>query len=53
MSWFSRWRARDRRRDELNDELEFHLAMREEWNVEQGMSGDAARRSARLRFGNP
>jgi len=51
MGWFSRWRAR--RNDELSEELEFHLAMRERWNVDRGMNGDAARRNARLRFGNP
>jgi predicted permease len=51
MGWFSRWSAR--RNDELNEELEFHLAMRERWNVDRGMKGDAARRNARLQFGNP
>ena len=51
MGWFSRWRAR--RNDELSEELEFHLAMRERWNVDRGMQGDEARRNARLRFGNP
>ena len=56
MSWFSHWRSRlsnNRRNDELNEELQFHLAMREQWNVDRGMPGDAARRNARLRFGNP
>ena len=51
MGWISRWRTR--RNDELNEELEFHLAMREQWNMDRGMPGDAARRNARLRFGNP
>lgn len=51
MNWFSRWRAR--RNDELNEELEYHLAMREQWNAERDIQGDAARRNARLRFGNP
>src|SRR4051812_13721728 len=53
MSWFSRWRTSERGSDELNEELEFHLVMREKWNAEHGMRGDAARRNARLRFGNP
>jgi predicted permease len=56
MGWFSRWRSRwsgDRKNDELNEELEFHLAMREQWNVEHGLQGESARRDARLRFGNP
>lgn len=56
MGMFSRWRSlqsNKRRNDELNEELQFHLAMREEWNVDRGMEGDAARRNARLRFGNP
>ena len=53
MNWFSRWRASKRGSDELHEELEFHLAMREKWNAERGMSGEAARRNARLRFGNP
>ena len=35
------------------DELEFHLAMREQLHVDQGMSPEQARREARLRFGNP
>jgi predicted permease len=53
MGWFWRRRASDRRSDELNEELEFHLVMREQWNADRGMRGDAARRNARLRFGNP
>src|SRR5579872_5210390 len=56
MSWFSRLRLRwssDRKNDELNEELQFHLAMREQWNVAHGLEGDSARRDARLRFGNP
>ncbi len=36
-----------------SEELEFHLAMREQWNVERGLAGDEARRDARLRLGNP
>ncbi|WP_348265211.1 ABC transporter permease [Telmatobacter sp. DSM 110680] len=56
MSWFLRWRSRwssDRRNNELDEELKFHLAMREQWNVDRGMRGEPARREARLRFGNP
>ncbi len=50
--WISRL-LRNRPDDDLNEELNFHLAMREQWNVDRGMSGDTARRNARLRFGNP
>ena len=56
MAWFSRVRAFFRRGKlarELDDELEFHLSMREQWNVAQGMPPAEARRDARLRFGNP
>jgi hypothetical protein len=38
---------------ELDDELQFHLAMREQRNVDEGMDEREARRNARLRFGNP
>ncbi len=38
---------------DLEDELEFHLAMREKLNREQGMASPEARRNARVRFGNP
>ena len=37
---------------DLEDELEFHLAMREKLNREQGMASPEARRNARVRFGN-
>ncbi len=56
MGWFSRWRSRwssDRKNDELNEELQFHLAMREQWNMDHGLHRESARRDARLRFGNP
>jgi len=56
MNLFSRWRSkfsRNARKHEIKEELEYHLAMREQWNVERGMQKDAARRDARLRFGNP
>ena len=56
MAWISRIRAlmgRDKLAKELNEELEFHLSMREQLNVEQGMESAEARREARLHFGNP
>jgi predicted permease len=34
------------------EEMEFHVAMREQWNVEKGLERPAARRDARVRFGN-
>lgn len=36
------------RKDELAEELEFHLAMREQWNMDHGMAQGEARRNARL-----
>ncbi len=56
MSLFSQWRSylsRKNGKDERHEELEFHLAMREQWNVERGMRDEEARRDARIRFGNP
>ena len=56
MSWISRVRAlfeREKLQKRLGEELEFHLAMREQLNAEQGMAPAEARRDARLRFGNP
>jgi predicted permease len=56
MAWISRIRAsfgRKRLAKELEEELKFHLFMREELSREQGMASAAARRNARLRFGNP
>jgi hypothetical protein len=38
---------------ELDEELQFHLAMRERRNLDEGMGEGEARRNARLRFGNP
>ncbi len=38
---------------EVDEELQFHVAMREHRNVNEGMSQEAARRDARVRFGNP
>ena len=56
MAWFSRIRAlfgREKLAREQDEELEFHLSMREQWNVERGVAPAEARRDARLRFGNP
>lgn len=56
MAWFSRMRAlfgREKLAKDVNEELDFHLSMREQRNVEEGMSPAEARREARLRFGNP
>ena len=56
MAWISRFRAlfgREKLSKELEEELEFHLSMREQLNVEQGMKCGDARRDARRRFGNP
>ena len=38
---------------EHDEELEFHLSMREQLNVQQGMPRTEARRDARRRLGNP
>ena len=51
ISWLRARFAREK--DEVREELEFHLAMREQWNVEHGMRHEEARRDARVRFGNP
>ncbi len=56
MAWIPRIRAlfkREKLTKELEEELEFHLSMREQWNVEQGMPPGQARRDARRHFGNP
>jgi predicted permease len=56
MAWISRLRAlfrRDKLAHDLDEELAFHLSMREQWNVEQGMPPAEAHRDARRRFGNP
>jgi predicted permease len=56
MAWISRIRAlfgREKLAREQDEELAFHLSMREQLNVEQGMSEAEARRDARRRFGNP
>ena len=56
MAWMSRIRAlfgRAKLAREQDEELAFHLAMREQLNVEQGMPQAEARRDARQRFGSP
>ena len=56
MAWIRRMRSLFRKEElesDLEEELRFHLSMRARRNVEQGMSSADARRSARLRFGNP
>jgi predicted permease len=56
MAWFSRTRGflrREKLAREHEEELQFHLSMREQLNVEQGMPQMEARRDARRRFGNP
>jgi ABC-type antimicrobial peptide transport system permease subunit len=56
MAWISRIRAllgREKLAREQDEELAFHLSMREQLNVEQGMTQADARRDARRRFGNP
>jgi ABC-type antimicrobial peptide transport system permease subunit len=56
MAWIARLRAlfhKDKLTREFDEELNFHLSMREQWNVEQGMPPAEAHRDARRRFGNP
>jgi predicted permease len=56
MSWISSLRSlfeREKLEKSLDDELNFHLSMREQMNLEEGMSPAEAHRNARLRFGNP
>ncbi len=56
MSWIKRvcaLRKKQQREREFDEELHFHLAMREQRNLDAGMTPSDARRKARLRFGNP
>lgn len=56
MAWFSRFRAifgKEKLTREHEEELQFHLSMREQLNVDAGMTRGQARHDARLRFGNP
>jgi hypothetical protein len=55
MAWFSRLRGLFRKEElarEQDEELEFHLAMREQWNVEQELKREEGRRDARVRLGS-
>jgi predicted permease len=55
MGWIRRVRGLFQRTtltEDHRDELEFHLEMREQLNVVQGMPAEEARRNARQRFGN-
>jgi len=56
MRWFRRlfltFRMKGHQR-EMEEEIRFHLAMREQRNLDEGIPGDEARRRARIRFGNP
>ncbi len=55
MAWISRLCAlfrKDKLTRDLDEELTFHLSMREQWNVEQGMPRGEAHRDAQQRFGN-
>jgi hypothetical protein len=56
MAWFRRLQAlftRKKLAREHEEELAFHLAMREQLHIDEGMPRADARREARLRFGNP
>lgn len=56
MAWISRLRAllrKEKLTREYEEELAFHLSMREQLNVDEGMTPGEARRDARRRFGNP
>jgi len=55
MGWIRRARASfggTKMSRDHEEELQFHLAMREKLNLEQGMASPEARRNARVRFGN-
>ncbi len=54
MGWIRRTRAlfsRNKLSQEWQEELDFHLSMREQLNLEQGMPPQEAQRDARIRFG--
>ena len=56
MAWVSRLRAlfrKEKLTHEFDEELTFHLSMREQLNMEEGMAPAEARRDARRRFGSP
>lgn len=55
MGWMHRVRAlfgREKLSADLDEELQFHLAMREQLNADEGMPREEARTDARRRFGN-
>ena len=54
MGWIRRTCAsfnKNKRSREWQEELDFHLSMREQLNLEQGMPSQEAHRAARIRFG--
>ena len=53
MKWWRRLFRRGTADREFQDEIETHIAEATDYYVSQGMPPDAARRLARLRFGNP
>lgn len=56
MGWRQRIRAHFNQQKlsaDLDEELQFHIGMREQLNLENGMSGSEARRQARRDLGNP
>lgn len=53
--WISRFFAlfrREKLAKELDEELQFHVGMRQQRNIAEGMGGEEALRQARLRFGS-
>src|ERR1035438_3205727 len=48
-----RFMHRTRKDEDLAEEIESHLAHEQDANSARGLSGDEARRQARLKFGNP
>ena len=48
-----RFMHRTRKDEELAEEIESHLAHEQDANGARGLSGEEARRQARLKFGNP
>jgi hypothetical protein len=48
-----RFMHRTRKDEDLAEEIESHLAHAQDANDARGLSGDEARRQARLKFGNP
>src|SRR5260370_40702034 len=48
-----RFMHRTRKDEDLAEEIESHLAHEQDANGARGLSGEEARRQARLKFGNP